>query len=466
MKTGRVLIIDDDENLRESLASILRANGLDVAYATNGYEALTLAKTVAPEVILLDVWLPGIDGVAILQALQALQTESMVIVMSGHGDIAIAIQVMRLGAFEYLEKPFSLKRVLSVVDSALQSRREQHPKGLPGQISTASAPLTDVSSQPHVLEGGLPWSGKRAEVSRCEPSQASKHTNPMGGHVLSSHWQRTLRRSTVLYGQGLQSGLKTGLILAPLPPDSGIIFRNITTGKTIPASIDCIESTDFCTSLRYHCVAAKTVEHLMSALHAYRLTNILVNISDEIPIMDGSAVAFCHLIEDAGVVEQDVMVEDFVVDRCYAIGQVRTDAKFILVEPYDGFRVTYRLRYPKPLGIQEYTYEHTDGRGYLREIAPARTFGFVKDVEKMHELGLIEGGRLTNVVLIGDDNVVNSAPLRFPDECVRHKILDIMGDFYLLGRSLRGHIHANMTGHTENIALIKQLHAAILASPQ
>ncbi|MBM3226874.1 MAG: UDP-3-O-[3-hydroxymyristoyl] N-acetylglucosamine deacetylase, partial [Candidatus Tectomicrobia bacterium] len=273
--------------------------------------------------------------------------------------------------------------------------------------------------------------------------------------------QRTLGRSVVLYGQGLQSGLKTGMILSPLPSHSGIVFKNITTGRTMPASVDYIESTDFCTSLKQGCIAARTVEHLLSALHAYDITNALVTINDEVPIMDGSADAFCHLIEDAGLAEQDARVEEFIVDRCYAVGQVRADSKFILVEPYDGFRVTYRLDYPPPLGVQEFSYEHKGSTGYRHEIAPARTFAFVKEVEKMHELGLIGGGRLTNVVLIGEEKIINSAPLRFPNECVRHKILDIIGDMYLLGKKLRGHVYANMTGHTENVALVKQLHTAM-----
>jgi len=123
--------------------------------------------------------------------------------------------------------------------------------------------------------------------------------------------------------------------------------------------------------------------------------------------------------------------------------------------------VTYRLDYPPPLGVQEFSYEHTDSTSYRRAIAPARTFGFVREVEKMQELGLIPGGRLTNVVLIGEEKIVNSTPLRFPNECVRHKILDIIGDFYLLGKMVRGHVHANMTGHTENVALVKQLRAVM-----
>ena len=166
---------------------------------------------------------------------------------------------------------------------------------------------------------------------------------------------------------------------------------------------------------------------------------------------------FCQLIEEGGILEQEVPAEEFVVDQCYSVGHISAETKFIFVEPYDGLRVTYRLHYPPPLGIQEFVYEHTGSESYPKEIAPARTFAFVKEVEKMHQLGLIGGGRLNNVILIDDEKIVNSAPLRFPNEFVRHKILDIIGDFYLLGRPIRGHVQANMTGHTENVALVKKL---------
>jgi UDP-3-O-acyl N-acetylglucosamine deacetylase len=251
--------------------------------------------------------------------------------------------------------------------------------------------------------------------------------------------------------------------LSPLPPNRGIIFSNITSGETLPASIDFVESTDFCTSLRKGRIAARTIEHIMSVLHAYRISNLLIKISDEIPIMDGSAADFCQLIEEGGIEEQSIAVEEFVVDRCYHVGTMQPDAKYIFIEPYDGFRVSYCLRYPKPLGIQEITYEHQDGSGYRRDIAPARTFAFLRDVEKMHTLGLVEGGRFNNVILIDDEKIVNSVQLRFPDEFARHKVLDIIGDFYLLGKPIRGHIRANMTGHTENIALVQKLHATLQA---
>jgi UDP-3-O-acyl N-acetylglucosamine deacetylase len=454
MGKGRILIVDNDEVLVKSLSGLLCDEGFNVSSTADGREALTLVRTIAPVVILLDIWLPGMDGVEILQALQAMHADAEVIVMSGHGNIATAVHMTKLGVFDYLEKPLSLYGILAIIKRALEHREHRHKTDVQESVPSQVAVLPPDSSQ-------LDLKGyEEAHLLSPHPSH-DWWLDTAPEYAVSHFRQRTLCRSVVLYGQGLQSGLKTGLILSPMPPHSGILFRNITTGHTMPASVDFIESTDFCTSLKQGCLAARTVEHLMSALHAYRITNVLIKISDEVPIMDGSADAFCHLIEEAGIAEQDALMEEFIVDRCYAVGQVRTDTKFILVEPYDGFRVTYRLDYPPPLGVQEFSYKHTDSTSYRREIAPARTFGFVREVEKMQGLGLIPGGRLTNVVLIGEEKIINSTPLRFPDECVRHKILDIIGDFYLLGKMMRGHVHANMTGHTENVAMVKQLRAVM-----
>jgi len=459
MAKGWVLIVDDDAALVKSLSSILYDAGFIVSSTSDGSEALALIRTVAPAVVLLDIWLPGMDGVETLQALRAMHIDVEVIAMSGHGNIATAVQMIKLGAFDYLEKPLSSYRVLGVIERAFAHREHRYNSGSQDAVHAPTA-VAATHATP------LNPTYRQAATSAAHTSTRSWWQGPVALQASSPSRQRTLDRSVVLYGQGLQSGLKTGMILSPMPPNSGIFFRNITTGKTVPASVDFIESTDFCTSLKRGCIAARTVEHLMSALHAYRITNTLIKISDEVPIMDGSAHAFCRLIEEAGIVEQDAVMEEFIVDQCYAIGQVRADTKFILVEPYDGFRVTYRLDYPPPLGVQEFSYEHKDSTSYRDEIAPARTFAFVKEVERMHELGLIAGGRLTNVVLIGDEKIINSTPLRFPNECVRHKILDIIGDFYLLGRMLRGHVRANMTGHTENIALVQKLRAVMPRSTE
>jgi UDP-3-O-acyl N-acetylglucosamine deacetylase len=360
--------------------------------------------------------------------------------MSGHGNIETAVKATKLGAFDYIEKPLSLDSVLAAVSQALSQRRHF------GQVHGRQHDTAHAVQMPARLLPRQSVAGDR------------QLTRQRGWVALP---QRTLCRSVVLYGQGLQSGLKTGIILVPLPPNSGILFSNITSGEILPATIDYVESTDFCTSLRKGRIAAKTIEHVMSVLHAYRISNLLIKISNEVPIMDGSAADFCTLVEAGGIAEQDAVAEEFIVDRCYHIGDIQPEAKFILVEPYDGFRVTYRLAYPPPLGVQEFSYEHQDGSSYRREVAPARTFGFVRDVARMHELGLVAGGRLNNVLLIDDEKIVNSAQLRFPDEFARHKVLDLMGDLYLLGQALRGHVRANMTGHTENAALVQKLRAAM-----
>jgi two-component system nitrogen regulation response regulator NtrX len=721
MYNSHILIVDDEKSTVRTLAGGLRDAGFEVSCASDGEQALTLIHTKSPDLVLLDIWLPGMDGIETLQALKEQYAETEVIVMSGHGSIEIAVRATKLGAFDYVEKPFSLDNLMLIVHQALNRRRQglvqlsqesgpyqspllvgessqihairyyleqagrsdtpvlihgekgsgkalvarllhngserregpfvrckcvsltefnaarmlfgcigipddwQHPptKGymelanggtlfldelhylpmeaqekllqaletstvtrvggkipipfnirivasyttsprstqqwrgiLPAlapclqQLSIEMSPLRDHKTDIPLLvqhflrlygafspreidDDGLAtlvdyaWPGNVQELkhtlkqmaytttrnrlgvwdippairsthnlglpspsletladndAQCaweyngryyrtphsrETANAAQHQRSARGlrqrmrPLLYRSNQRTLRRSVVLHGQGLQSGLKTGMILSPLPPNRGIIFSNITSGETLPASIDFVESTDFCTSLRRGRIAARTIEHIMSVLHAYRISNLLIKISDEIPIMDGSAADFCQLIEEGGIEEQSPTVEEFVVDRCYHVGVLQPDAKYILVEPYDGFRVSYCLRYPKPLGIQEITYEHQDGSGYRQDIAPARTFAFLRDVEKMHALGLVEGGRFNNVILIDDEKIVNSVQLRFPDEFARHKVLDIIGDFYLLGKPIRGYIRANMTGHTENIALVQKLRATL-----
>jgi UDP-3-O-acyl N-acetylglucosamine deacetylase len=434
MGKGRILIVDHDEHSRQSCANILGDDGFDVLCSSDGYEALQLIDTLAPDIVLLDLWLPGLDGLEILQLLnqghsQRRRTQAAVIMMSGHGNIATAVKAIQMGAFDYVEKPLSLSALLPVVKQAWASRHGHSEQNSALTVTPRLAPMLAALASKHV-------------------QQAARK-------------QRTLRHSVICYGHGLQSGLKTGMILVPQPANSGIIFANIATGKTLPALVDCVASTDFCTSLQQGDAVAKTIEHLLSTLHAYGITNLLIKVNNEVPIMDGSALSFCQLIEKEGIEEQDAEAKEFIVDQCYHIGQVQSDAKFILVEPYDGLRITYYLKYPYPLGIQEFTYEHRDGASYRDQIAPARTFAFVPEVEQMHELGLISGGRLTNVILIDDEKVVNRAPLRFVDECVRHKVLDIMGDLYLLGSGLRGHVRASMTGHTENVALVRQLAEAI-----
>jgi UDP-3-O-acyl N-acetylglucosamine deacetylase len=280
---------------------------------------------------------------------------------------------------------------------------------------------------------------------------ASKGPNP------AQIKQRTLKKSIVVSGQGLHSGIKTGLILHPLPPNSGILFTGISGDVRVPAHLDYVGSTGYATSLRANGFAVGTVEHLMAVLHSYGISNLLVKVQGEIPILDGSAVEFCNLVDEAGIQEENEEWSEVVVDRRYQIG---SEEETISIEPSEVFSVRYVLNYPKPVGVQEYTYTYKTPASFKEEIAPARTFGFVKDIEKLQQLGLVNGGKLNNCILVDDEKIINTE-LRFSDEFARHKVLDIIGDFYLLAKPIRGAITAYMTGHSDNIALLRELRSGM-----
>ena len=186
----------------------------------------------------------------------------------------------------------------------------------------------------------------------------------------------------------------------------------------------------------------------------FGITNLLVKVSEEVPIFDGSAAELCRTIEDAGTVDQNAGVEPLTISAPVRLTNLHAGQE-LSIEPSERFEVDYTLEHSKPIGLQHYHF--IGGReDFVREIAPARTFGFVRDFEKLSNMGLASGGRINNVIMLSDDEVVNTQ-LRFPDEFVRHKILDVIGDVYLLNRPVIGKITARQTGHLENIALLKEI---------
>jgi UDP-3-O-[3-hydroxymyristoyl] N-acetylglucosamine deacetylase len=217
-----------------------------------------------------------------------------------------------------------------------------------------------------------------------------------------------------------------------------------------------VVDTEWATTLSRDGDSIKTVEHLLSALHAAGITNLLVKVHGEIPVLDGSALEFCRRLEEIGIVDQDAPRREIVIDRRY---EVASGGKLLSIEPADALQVSYQLSYPAPIGEQFYDFTMSSFAAFKEQIAPARTFGFVRDLPMINELGLGSGGRLDNFILVGEDNVVNTE-LRFRDEFVRHKILDIIGDLYLLGYPVRGKVTAHLSGHRDNIALQR----AILAT--
>ncbi len=422
------LIVDDEAGILTTLGGVLTDNGFEVATTPSGNDALEIYAARRPEIVFLDVWLPDRDGLETLQMLRELDARATVILMSGHGTSATAVRAIKMGAFDYLEKPLSYEQVVSAARAGLAHRQ--------AAASSPDARLPEDSN-------GFANHGEARRV----PIPALLHLEP------SAVAQRTLRRNTVLYGMGLHSGGRTGMVLQPLPPGSGIHFHSLPTGDSIPAHVSAVGDTDYATTLGQNGSTIKTVEHLLSALHASGITNLLIKVHGEVPVLDGSAVEFCRTIDEIGIEEQDAPRQEFVVDRTYEVG---SGEKTLTLEPFDGFAVSYLLRYPPPIGEQFYDFNLTSFDAFKREIAPARTFGFLRDLKMMNEIGLGSGGRLDNFILVGEDHVVNTE-LRFPDEFVRHKILDIIGDLYLLGYPIRGRVRAHLTGHRDNIALVRKV---------
>ena len=417
-----ILVVDDEDGVRESVREVLSDEGYRVVDTADGTEVLRIIKEHRPELVLLDIWMPQMDGIGLLKEIKSLKPDINVVMVSGHGNIHTAVTATKFGAFDFIEKPVSLDGLLSTVQRAL------------GEVP-----------------GG---DGKRQSGARVKKTRAGKVAPLKSVGTAQVIKQKTLAKSVVLSGQGLHSGVKTGLILHPLPPNSGILFTGISGDVTVPAHLDYVGSTGYATSLRSKDYAVGTVEHLLAVLHSYGLSNLLIKVQGEIPILDGSALEFCDAIDETGVEEQDEEVAAIVIDREY-----RVDAKggqSITIEPAENFSVRYVLRYPQPVGEQEHTYVSRDPEFFKAEIAPARTFGFLKDIAQLQNMGLANGGRLSNFILIDDEKIVNTR-LRFENEFARHKILDILGDFYLLGRPIVGAVTAIMTGHSDNIALLRKV---------
>lgn len=731
MNKERVLIVDDEKNIVSSLQGILSDEGYHVNSTEDGLKALDMIHADPPDLVLLDIWIPGMDGIEVLKTIKTDHPETEVLIMSGHGTIDTAVKATKLGAFDFIEKPFSLDQLVQSVESVFklkkarwldsnrqflnqddlpfcfelmtevkkniktaarnnkpilllgekgtgkeiiaqaihrQSKKSHLPfvklncsirpmhniqaqlfakgsngsgaftagakagqqkaiylsnvealnKGLQEKLAKTlrkesdkkTGPLHDflaarifasstkdlndlvrkgqfhkdlyiilkgatieipplrehVNDIPAIVEHYFQeHSRNREDVREIEPeamdalckypwtenlkelrsvleqiqvtgsSQGRIALNdlppairrPQGRfdvndfdrfdsfeeaeltwekefiihHLKSNHWdiektcgkfkiskkkfqeklqalkielptskrekseshqlyRRTLKRSVVLCGSGLHSGIKTGLILQPLPTGSGIIFGDISSGDTIPADLKNVQSTEYSTCLKKGFTSVATIEHIMAVLHMYRITDLLIKIGDEAPVMDGSAKDFCQLIEDGEFEEQDQTYEEIIINKTYHFGSEKNGGAKISIEPADKFTVQYYMEYPEPIGKMDYTFQFDGAESFKQSIAPARTFGFLKDVAQLTKMGFASGGKLDNFILLGDGKVLNTE-LRFEDEFVRHKILDIIGDFYLLGKPIRGLIRAHKSGHTQNIGLLKQIQESL-----
>jgi UDP-3-O-[3-hydroxymyristoyl] N-acetylglucosamine deacetylase len=275
--------------------------------------------------------------------------------------------------------------------------------------------------------------------------------------------QRTLKTPARTTGVGLHTGARVDLVLRPAAADTGIVFHrsDLAGSAPIPASATMIGDTRLSSTLRAGDAVISTVEHLMSALAGLGIDNLHVDVAGpEVPIMDGSAGPFVFMLQSAGIVEQDAPKRYL---RIVAPVEVRDGDKWARFEPFDGFRLDFTIDFPHPVFGTENRQVVIDfaEHSYVREVARARTFGFMQDVEAMRAAGLGLGGSLQNAIVLDEVRVLNSEGLRFENEFVRHKVLDAIGDLYLLGHPLIGQYTAHKSGHALNNALAR----ALLARP-
>lgn len=275
--------------------------------------------------------------------------------------------------------------------------------------------------------------------------------------------QRTLRSQTRAIGVGMHSGQRVELTLRPAPPDTGIVFRRVDLPQPVEIAMtaDAVSDTRMATTVSHGTAKVATVEHLMSACCGLGIDNLYVDITaEEVPILDGSAASFLFLLQNAGVVWQDAPRQFIRVTRPVEVrdGQGRT-VRWARLEPYHGYRLSFEIVFDHPAVHstgQRVTFDMGTG-SYQRDIARARTFGFTRDVETMRVNGLALGGGLDNAIVMDDYKILNAEGLRYDDEFAKHKILDAIGDIYMLGKPLLASYSAFRSGHELNNRLARAL---------
>lgn len=271
--------------------------------------------------------------------------------------------------------------------------------------------------------------------------------------------QRTLKNVIRATGVGLHTGRKVFLTLRPAPADTGIVFRrdDLEPAVEIPARAEYVGDTSLSTSLVRGTTRISTVEHLLSAFAGLGIDNAYVDVSAaEVPIMDGSAGPFVFLIQSAGVEEQNQPKRFVRIKREVRVSDGDKWARF---EPFDGFKVSFAIEFDHPFFHQHSKHAEIDfsTTSFVKEVSRARTFGFMRDVELLRAQNLALGGSLDNAIVVDDYRVLNEDGLRYEDEFVKHKILDAIGDLYLLGHSLIGAFHGYKSGHELNNRLLREI---------
>ena len=279
--------------------------------------------------------------------------------------------------------------------------------------------------------------------------------------------QRTLKSLTKAVGVGLHSGQRVELTLRPAAPDTGIVFRRVDLPEPvdIPVNAEAVSDTRMASTIANGGVKVHTVEHLMSACAGLGLDNLYVDITaEEVPILDGSSASFVYLLQSAGIVVQNAPKRFIRVRKPVEVREGEGgNLKWARLDPFHGYKLSFEIEFDHPAVNstgQRVEFDMGSGR-YAREIARARTFGFTRDVEMMRSHGLALGGRLDNAIVMDDVKVLNAEGLRYQDEFVKHKILDAIGDLYIVGKPLLAAYSAFRSGHAMNNQLLR----ALLAQP-
>jgi UDP-3-O-[3-hydroxymyristoyl] N-acetylglucosamine deacetylase len=271
--------------------------------------------------------------------------------------------------------------------------------------------------------------------------------------------QRTIQKSVQTSGVGLHNGEKVTMTLKPAEMDKGIVFRRVDQKKIyeVKVSPEAVKDTKMCSAIGQDTSRVATVEHLMSALSATGIDNIIIELNgSEVPIMDGSSIPFIYLLQTAKIKEQDAAKKFVLIND---VIEVKDKDKWARFEPYDGFKIDFTIDFPHPVfdtSTNKVALDFYD-ESYITEISRARTFGFMQEVEYLRSNGLARGGSLDNAIVLDEYKIINKDGLRYNDEFVRHKILDAVGDLYMLGYSIIGNFKAYKSGHELNNKLLLAL---------
>lgn len=271
--------------------------------------------------------------------------------------------------------------------------------------------------------------------------------------------QRTIQKSVQTSGVGLHNGEKVTMTLKPAEVNQGIVFRRVDQKKIneVKISPEAVKDTKMCSAIGQGTSRVATVEHLMSALSATGIDNIIIELDgSEVPIMDGSSIPFIYLLQTAKVKEQDAAKKFVLIND---VIEVKDKDKWARFEPYNGFKVDFTIDFPHPVfdaSTNKVALDFYD-ESYITEISRARTFGFMQEVEYLRSNGLARGGSLDNAIVLDEYKIINKDGLRYNDEFVRHKILDAVGDLYMLGYSIIGNFKAYKSGHELNNKLLLAL---------